>query len=366
MPKSFIGRLVSVLVVIPAFGLLVYGFCIWLTSTAPKQTEVASGDLRTTFERQLKAAGEGQAQTVADSVQLVALDSDVNNFRVGAVKSADTKTMTELPEVAPGALQDLLRGQVSAKYPHIWPYIISGSFIVIGNSLGDDPVVAFYNPWFDVALLTKWTFKEQPGTNKKPGFLLMQAIPVTGSAFLENRPSLKTDQPIWSGSTALFEVRIVGAAQKFIAAFEKRDPPFGRESVTLPADSAAIATAISSAENRVFYLLRWAIDAQNAAAPVNYVAGIRSLRGALSASSPAKLAALLPKDNPQNAEIFFRLPPEIRKGMKPYLVIDRNVIFIDPRNLSTGFISAYFTPDGEGYTLGLAALFNLEASYPGL
>lgn len=354
-------RLLCVLGVV-ILGFLVYGFCIALTSTAPKQSSLAAEDPRAFFEQQAKATGD--AQTTADCLQLVALDSDVEKFRAGAIRAADTKAITELREAAPGALQDFLHGKISARLPYIWPYVISGSFIVIGNALGDEPVVAFYNPYFDVAILTKWSFKDQTETKTRSGFKLMQAIPVTGRGFLENRPSLSTDQPIWTDSKALFEVRIVKAAQNFVTTFEKRYPPFGRDPVTLSADAGAMGTAISLTENRVFSLLQWVIDAQNPRAPVNYVEGINSLRDALSASSPAKLAALLPKDNPQNAEIFFRLPPEIRKGMKPYLVIDRNVIFLDPRNLPTGFISAYFPPDGAGYSLGLAAFFNLEGSYP--
>lgn len=318
-------------------------------------------DPRAVFAQYIKTGG-GDPQTMADALQLTTLDAAVEHFRAGAVGAADTKTLTMLPEVAPGALQDLLTGKITPKYPLIWPYVISGSFFVIGNSLSDEPVVAFYNPWFDVALITKWSFKDLAGA--KAGFRLMQAIPVSGRAFLENRATINTDKPIWSGSSSLFEVRIVNAAHQFIAAFEQRYPPFGRDSATLAADNTTVATAISLAENRVFSLLRWVIDAENPAAPINYAEGIKSLRDALSASSPAKLSALLPKDNPQDADTFFRLPPEIRKGMKPYLVVDRNVIFLDPRNLPTGFISAYFPPDGAGYNLGLAALFNLEASYP--
>ena len=342
-------------------ALFAYGFCIWLTSSTPKQSVAETKDPRAVFAQYVKTGGS-DPETMADALQLTTLDSAVEHFRAGAVGAADTKTLTNLPEVAPGALQDLMRGQVSAKFPYIWPYVISGSFFVIGNSLSDDPVVAFYNPWFDVALITKWSFKDLAGA--KAGFRLMQAIPMSGQAFVANKSTLSTDKPIWSGSSSLFEVRIVNAAHQFIAAFEQRYPPFGRDSVTLTADKTAITTAISLAENRVFPLVRWVIDAQNPDAKINYVEGIDKLRSALSAPTPAGLEALLPKDNPQNAEAFFRLPQEVRKGMKPYFVVDRNVIFLDPRNLPTGFISAYFPPDGAGYNLGLAALFNLEASYP--
>jgi len=360
LPSSLLGR-VGLAVAACILALFVYGFFVWLTTETPTPASVRAKDPKALFDHLVKTAGPDQGQDAVDATQLITLDSNVESFRSAAVNAADTKTLTHLPEVAPGALQDLLSGPVSAKYPHIWPYIISGSFIVMGNALSDDPVVAFYNPWFDVVLLTKWSFKDIAGA--KAGFRLMQAIPLSGRAFFENRASRSTDKPIWSDSTALFEVRIHDAANKFVAAFEQRYPPFGRNSETLTADSAAITTAISLTENRVFSLLQWVINAQNPNAQVNYVEGIKSLRDALSSSSPAKLAALLPKDNPQKAEVFFQLPAKIRSDMKPYLVIDRNVIFLDPRNSPTTFISAYFPADGAGYSLALAGLCKLEASH---
>lgn len=350
---------------------LLYGFYIWLTYTPSRQT-IASGqhatgteDFRALFDREVKLAGEGQAQSAADSVQLLAIDSAVEKFRAGAVHASDMKAVTALPEVAPGALQDVSRGQISAKFPYIWPYVIAGSFVVMGNALADEPVVAFYNPYFDIALLTKWTFTDPGGTASKPRFVLIQAIPTTGRAFIENRASLSTDQPIWSDSKGILEFRIVNAAQNFVKVFEQRYPPFDRGSVAFSAGAGAIAAAISVAEKRVFDLLTWVIDAQNARAPVNYASGIHHFREALAASAPGKLSALLPADNPQRAPAFFQLPADVRQGMKPYLVVGQNVIFLDPINLPTGFISVHFTPATHGYVPGLVGFFNMAASYPG-
>lgn len=148
-------------------------------------------------------------------------------------------------------------------------------------------------------------------------------------------------------------------------AFEQRYPPMGRESAVLPTDAAATGVAVALIEKRVLYLLTWLGDAQDSGATVNYAAEITQLRSALSASSPAKLEALLPKDNPQPAATFFQLQPNIRRGMKPYMVIDKNVIFLDPVNLPTAFISLDLKPAGKGYTPALVALFNLETSHPG-
>lgn len=365
-PKITRRRIILAIPVILASGLLLAGFLTWLTAvpTTPDGDDAESA--QAVFKQQMLKAPETDPAKTADELQLLALGNEVGKFRDGAVTASDTKAMAQLPEVAPGALQDFLKGEISAKFPIIWPYVISGSFIVMGNALGDEPIVAFYNPYFDVAILTKWNFKDETETKTAPSFKLVEAVPITGRAFLENRSSLATDQPVWTDSEALFEVRIVKAAQDFVAAFEERYPPFGLDSVALSADPGAASSALALAEDRVFFLLRWVIDAQDPAAPVNYAAAIKQLRGALSAPSADKLAALLPKDNPQAADAFFELGPEIRKGMKPYLVIDKNVIFISPIKLPTGFISVYFTPAAKGYAPELVSLFNLEASYPGL
>ncbi|MDH5502282.1 MAG: hypothetical protein OEY72_14385, partial [Gammaproteobacteria bacterium] len=104
---------------------------------------------------------------------------------------------------------------------------------------------------------------------------------------------------------------------------------------------------------------------QNPYAPVNYAFVIEDLRDALAESSPDDLDKLLPPDNPQTAQQFFDISPEIRAGMRPYLAIGENVIFIDPINLPTGFISTYVQQDDNDYSLALAMFVSLEADYDG-
>jgi hypothetical protein len=361
-------RLVIIVVAVVAAGIFLAGVVMWrLAATAQLDPTIAPTDfdvsrVQAFLERHMLKVPRSEPSRAVDDLQLLLVGNDVVEFRKGAVMVSETKAMTQLAQVTPGALQELLEGRISAKYPYIWSYVMAGSFIVIGNSLSDDPVVAFYNPYFDVALLTKWRFKDHTETTAQPGFKLMEAVPVTGRAFRENRPSVATDKPIWTDSEALFEVRLVNAAQGFVATFEERYPPFGRDSVALPADLAARSAAIVVAEERVFALLRWVIDAQNPDAPVNYAAAIKQLKGALAAASSDKLQALLPKDNPQSAAMFFRLEPNIREGMRPYLVVDKNVIFISPIQFPLGFISVYFEPADKGFVPGLMLLFNLGAS----
>jgi len=302
------------------------------------------------------------SQGIGD-MQLVMLDHDVEEFRKGAVTAASTEALAGLPEAMPGAFKLFFSGEISPKLPIIWPYVLAGSVTVIGHSIGDAPVVAFYNPYFDAAILTKWEC--QVGSDHDLGFKLMEAFPITGRAFLENRASRATDQPIWAESKAqLYEIKIVEGVQSFVAAFEERYPPFDNATATLPSDAGSAGIAVDLVEETALRVLRYVADAQDASAKVNYAAEIKQLHGALSASDPGQLEALLPKNNPQEAKLFFNLEQGIRRGMKPYLVVNQNVIFIDPVNLPKVFLSAHFEPDGEGYKPAVLALFNYAASYP--
>ncbi len=353
-----------ILIAILACGFISFGILVGYECLHPGMDKTDVERIGAFFAYRMQSGPKGEPSPEVGATQLLALDYAVGKFRGGAVMVSDTKGIAGLPEVTPGAFQDFFKGKISAKFPYIWPYVIAGSFTVMGNTMGDEPVVAFYNPYFDVAILTKWKFQAGPAT--EPGYKLTEAIPVTGRAFLENRASLSTDQPVWAKSQApIFEVGIVKAAQDFIAAFEQRYPPFGRDPAALSVAAGSAGTAVALVEERVFSLLGWVIDAQNPAAKVNYAAGIKQLRSALSASSPGKLETLLPKDNPQRAALFFQLERGVREGMKPYLVVNQNVIFINPLHLPTAFLSVYFEPGAAGYKPGLVALFNLEASYPG-
>lgn len=371
-------RVSLIIIIVIVSGLLLSGIFIWLTTDISEQeaiweqemkSELAAFDsatVRTSLTEYMLKEPKSEPSESVDEMKLLLLGYDVEQFRDGAIKVSKTKAITELPQVTPGVLQGLLGSEISAQFPYIWSYIMAGSITVLGNTLSDEPIVAFYNPYFDVILLTKWRLEAQSDTAAKTGFKLIEALPVTGRAFNENRDSLPTDQPIWTDSEVLFEVRMVNAAQNFVTTFEDYYPPFERDATVQLADVevAAIDAAISVAENRVFAMLRWLIDAQNPDATVNYAGAIKQLQSALSMDTPDELETLLPTDNPQMAAAFFELSPDIRKGMKPYLVIDKQVIFIDPINFPTGFITVYFEPTDTGYIPALVALFNLEASYP--
>jgi len=367
-----VARVFVIGIAVLAVGSLISGFWLYRIA-ANSETDISSSitesDLEALAAFLQQRALQGQAREpsqAADDLQVRLLSSDAEQFREEAVRVSDTTAMTELSQVSSGALQDLLEGEVSSQFPYIWPYVMAGSFNVIGNALGDDPIIGFYNPYFDVVLLTRWRFRDHTQTETDIGFKLMEAVPITGQAFFEMRSSLATDEPVWADSEGIFEGRLVNAARAFVATFEERYPPLSRDSVSQLAgagdDAVSRRTAVSVTENRVFFLLRWVIDAQNPDAPVNYADAIEQLQSALAADSTDDLEELLPKDNPQDASIFFELGADIREGMKPYLVVEENVIFIDPIRFSTGFISAYFQMTDDEYEPALVALFSMETS----
>jgi len=305
---------------------------------------------------QLKKIASPLDSKALDDARLLLLEVTAEHFRQNAFITTETPTGTSFQQVAPKALQDMLNGKVSQAYPHLWSYLMAGAFPVFGYALGDFPVVAYYNPYFDLVLMTQWAISNT-------GFVPIQAWPTTGRAFIEDRDSLASDKQIGKEPGTLFEVQIVNAAQGFTVVFEDRVPPLERLSSTLSIDPEAKKQAISIAENRIFSLVQWVNDARDPAKPINYAKEIDALQQALSATSSDDLKTLLPADNPQKADELFLLPANNRESMQPYLVIDRNVIFIDP-NRPTVFLSSYFEPAGQGYTLALALLFDLHKVYP--
>jgi hypothetical protein len=357
-------RITLFVLAIAVAGFLVSAVVAWRVVANPEpepvstSNDVGSDRLAAFLQRRNLATAAGDSGKSQAAARVLQFSNAVGEFRERAVRSVDTAAMLKLPRVEPGALRDLLGTEMSLEFPYIWPYVLAGSFYVIGNVLSEDAIAGFYNPYFDVVILTRWRYTDDRG------FRLERLVPVTGRAFLENRSSRVTDEPAWTELQGLFEVRLVHAAQGFANRFEQLYPVLAREARFPPIDDAAARAAVSATETRVFYLMKWVIDAQDPAAPVNYAAAIETLQSALTADSADALAALLPADNPQGAEFFLQLDPAIRAGLKPYLVVEKNVIFIDPVNLPTAFLSVYFEPAGGGYVPGLIALFNLEAVYP--
>ncbi len=371
-PSRFkpLKRIIFILLGLYLGALLLYGLAIILNpETYSKSVDIdqrLSQAQETLRQKKIESPSDVK---VLEKAQLRLLEATAEHFRIHAVIAAKAADISQLQQVKPGAIQGLLDGEVSQSYPYIWSYLLAGSFPIFGHALSDSPIIAYYNPYFDLALMTQWEISATSDaaavidTTTTIDFNLIKAWPVTGRAFIENRDSLASDTLPGSEAGTLFEVKIVNAAQTFTNSFEDRYPPFERTTIHLRINAETEQQSISIAENRIFALLQWVSDARSHSAPVNYANGIEALQGSLSATSPDKLSTLLPKNNPQSAQELFLLPQDVRAGMTPYMVIDKNVIFIDPINLPTAFISAYFEPGEEKYRLALAVLFDLHTSY---
>ncbi len=337
------------------------------STSASAQDGFDADSVRSFLEKRMVHVPQSEPASVDDDYRMLVLGIALNEFRETAVLSARIDVAEQFSDSTSGALKALQEGEFSSQLSFLWPYVIAGSFYVVGNSLSDEPIAALYNPYFDVAILTRW--KAVEGAVDKEGevdlqFQLTEAVPVNGSAFMEKRISRLSDLPVWTDSKAAFEVKFVEAAQNFVRKFEDHYPPFSRNSAPNFQNPEGTRNAVAVVERRVIYCLKWVRDAQDPKAPVNYASEIKQVQGALSSPFSSKLERMLPDINPQRAEAFFRLGSNIRKGMKPYLVVDKTVILIDPVNLPLGFISLHVEQDKKTGPVGLMALFNIEAQYP--
>ena len=77
----------------------------------------------------------------------------------------------------------------SLSYKHVWPYFFSGALLVTGPA-SDPPIIAFYNPYADAALLTEWS-------RSADGCRISNAAVVLGSELVGTDHVSATDAPRW-------------------------------------------------------------------------------------------------------------------------------------------------------------------------
>ncbi len=57
------------------------------------------------------------------------------NFVTPHLLYTATTGIAPFEQVVPGALEDLVNGEISQAFPHIWSYLLAGSFPVFGYAL---------------------------------------------------------------------------------------------------------------------------------------------------------------------------------------------------------------------------------------
>jgi hypothetical protein len=297
-----------------------------------------------------KKAAPGRASQSAESgpnvveeLLLVELWGKATQFRKMAVEKPRLDTWKRSALVRPGALDRLEQGKITPVYRELWNWVLMGSQVVAGSTLSDQPVVAFYNPFIDAALLTTWTHVDDKG------WKMSDAVPVTGTAFVARRASRSGDRPGYGKGTAL-EAGIVANSRRFIAAFEAQYPPFGRQSRGVAGGDAGTQAALKYMEEGSYALIGMLASSEGAAQPE-----VRSIHRAMTERTSETLAQMIGSASPVSAEGYFRIPQRTREQMTPYFSAGGVTLSVNPDSLD-GFSSVRLggggSAAGAGATLG--------------
>lgn len=128
-----------------------------------------------------------------------------------------------LQQYAPSAIREQFEIFTSAVWgqsdPKIgWSFFFTLSPFTVGGVLGDTPLIAYYQPWADVFLLTQWSDHEG-----KPRLRDIEIVP---GEILRNQPDNEVSAlPLWL-QLPYFQLASLGVATvSSLTAFENRFPP---------------------------------------------------------------------------------------------------------------------------------------------
>jgi hypothetical protein len=107
----------------------------------------------------------------------------------------------------------------------LWRYFFTGTLVLVGNTKSETPIVLFYNPFLDGALLTRWRWITQSSLEPIDGIFILGAA-------LRGDPQT-TILPEWWNSPKALDIMVAQYSQARNA-FEKNFPFAATNPPTIP------------------------------------------------------------------------------------------------------------------------------------
>jgi len=203
--------------------------------------------------------------------------------------------------------------------PALWPLFFAGALTLLGDARSDRPIVCFYNPLFDGALLTTWDVQ---GGNPR-----ITGLGVRAGSDLSARGDPSGVPARWRVSPRPLPDGLAEQVKAFVADFEAAYPADGDRPAEIPAPGIP-PEALDRLEGQVFVALTQLRLIHDAS--VSQVGPLlRSLRRSLAKGDAGALAAALPPGNVVSAEDLLKLPVEMRTGVRPiYAVVSDEKLLV--------------------------------------
>ncbi|MBX7246836.1 MAG: hypothetical protein K1X53_15170 [Candidatus Sumerlaeaceae bacterium] len=256
---------------------------------------------------------------------------------------------------------DFLRDSpVGRDVPEAWACFFAGSFVLMGHAAAPKPVMAYYNPWLDAALITQWEWQG--------GHPFMQrAVLWVASEFPEADGGAKSSYARWlvdSESTPIPEA-LRSRYQKFVAAFDAAYPvsPDGGASLLLAPNQEQVVEWVG---RQAVDVLATLLRVQRRGHPA-YSDDLHRFRQALQNGDRAALAAMLPEEGGAGADTLLKLPAGLRARLVPTYAIAREggpvIAFLGITDMPRFYVlTAFAAKPGDRMTKALVCDLGKEAT----
>jgi hypothetical protein len=210
------------------------------------------------------------------------------------------------------AFSTLLQSADYRRDPYTWTHFFGGTLVLLGHAADRRLVTAFYNPYYDTAVLASWNVEDVAPR-------MVGAVVVSGRQFRSEGAPKDAWLPEWLATPAAMSRSLPRQVAAFQSAFERRYPPqaltAGPED--LPADDAAARSRVQ----QLGAIQIAALVALHDRVLPDLTAADLALRTALARGDEPALGAMVPPESPASAELLLRLPLSLRATLLPSVVL---------------------------------------------
>jgi hypothetical protein len=203
-------------VVLPAgaYKIVVSDSATWSSNAQSKGRGFARVEGRAPAEPAL----EQQPEKVATQRSQHAL---IEALRLRTLASASIADAIARCPVGP-ALDPLLGSEIGSQFPEAWAFFFAGSFVLVGDAMASAPVIAFYNPWLDGALITRWVDGERGPQMADAALWIASSFPARDDGIVP-----RYARWIHDASSTPFPDALSARYRQFLDAFARTYPPQG-------------------------------------------------------------------------------------------------------------------------------------------
>jgi hypothetical protein len=254
-------------------------------------------------------------------------------------------------------LDFLLASKTGRALPEAWAIFFSGCFVLAGNVRTDQPVIGFYNPWLDGALLTTWKWD-----GKRPA-MTAAAMWIASDFPAPETPGTQPACARWIGDseTKALPEALVARHRAFCSAFDRAFPLEGSSGHGLSPEGSPSAP-VGFVGGQAAEVLRTLIAIQRPADTRRH-AGLGRLLKALADSDNDTLAGMVPARAQASADTMLKLPAMLRQKLAPTYALQgkdgTTIVFLGLPEVPRFYILVAFGPGSDG-PLQLLSVHDLD------